>query len=261
MNGCCMKNDGEMLPTRLEFQVIVEALFEIRFAPQQGVADLLPGILMQVFDEKPRVERLPLADIPHQVRLKQPELAEQPLIRLIWNSHSLYIGDGLLGIGCSLPYPGWGAFKEIISKVIGLGFLRQIIPSPKRFSLKYVDFLPDSKFSGIDKKLNWDVVVAGESIVDSPISFRSEKTFNDYVCLFEVHSPAQVNINGVDILKSDYGLILSFDLIKNIDENLGWENFLNIFSQNLEFLHDEGKRKFFNCLSPEVNKILNPSYD
>lgn len=261
MNGYDMTQGERRLPTRLGIQVLLEALFEIRFSPKQGAADLLPGILLHAFEEKPRVERLPLADVPQQVRLMQPDLAAQPVVRLVWSTHSIYIGDSLLGIACVLPYPGWKKFKDIIQNLMNNKMIHEVLNSPNRFSVKYVDFLPDSKFPGIQNKLNWQVNIAGESYTGNPITLRTEKSMDGYVCIMEVHSPAQVQLANASQNLTELGTIVSFDLIKNLQPNLNWEDFLKNFDADVEFLHQEGKKKFFDCLTPEVNEMLMPSFD
>lgn len=263
MNGYNMTQFGQSLPTRLGLQVLIDAVFEIRFTPKQGVADLLPGVLLHAFDEKPRVERLPLADVPQQVRAMQPDLAGQPLVRLVWPTHSIFIGDSLLGVACSLPYPGWKKFKNIIDTLVNNDSIHDVVNPPTRFSLKYVDFLPDSEFDGIKDKLNWQVSIAGNSIVDTPLSLRNERVIDGYACVMEVHSPAQVQVQAteVGVPAQKFGTIVSFDLIKNSQPNSNWDEFLEVFDSQVEFLHAEVKKRFFECLAPEVFKLLNPSYD
>ncbi|MBV7418433.1 TIGR04255 family protein [Comamonas sp. CMM03] len=256
-----MEQKEQGLPTRLAFPVIIESIFEIRFAPQQGVADLLPGILLTSFPEKPRVERLPLADVPHQVRLMQPELAGQPVVRLVWDTHSIFIGDGVLGIGCAIPYPGWNKFKAIINTLMKSKTIHETLPTPDRFSVKYVDFFRDSKFPGITNKLKLDIKIADENLIESPITLRTERKMDDYICLMEVHSHAHVSFTGPEESPPETGTIISFDLIKESKDNQGWGSFLDVFDSSLEYLHNEGKNKFFGYLSPEVLKILAPTYD
>lgn len=245
------------LPTHLSFQVLIDAVVEIRFNAKQGVADLLPGLLHSLFPEKPRVERLPLADVPHQVRMMQPEFSNQPIVRLIWSTHTIFIGDGVLGVASGLPYQGWAKFREIISAVGNFSVIQDIIGVPNRISVKYVDFLPDHRFPGLENKLNWHVSVADEVINGSQIALRSERETHEYICFMEVLSPAQIEVVEGNMGRES-GTLVSFDLIKLLPNVPSWEVFLEIFHSQVDFLHLECKKKFFACLSEGAKKILMP---
>lgn len=237
--------------------MIIDAIFEIRFNASQGVADLLPGTMLNLFETPPQVERLPLADVPAQIRIQQPDLAHQPIIRLVWATHAIFIGERLLGIACKVPYPGWKKFKEIISKIINHLANLRIIDAPNRFSVKYIDFLPNEKFPEGLPLLNWKLSVGESSLVGEAVSLKSQQKVGEFVVVRDIHSRAEVQVQGGP---KQSGILLATDVVKIQDSPLDWSVFLQSFDADVDALHDEGKRQFFNCLTEEAIDILQPSY-
>lgn len=258
MTGYDMTQVEKGLPTKLEFQVIIDAIFEIRFNAHQAVADLLPGTLLQLFGTPPRVERLPLADVPQQIRIQQPELAHQPITRLVWPSHAIFVGERMLGIACTVPYPGWKEFKRIITTLINHLAEINIFEAPNRFSVKYVDFLPTEKFPESMKVLNWSLNVGESSLEGESVSLKSQQKVGDFVVVRDIHSRAEVQVQGCP---KQNGILLATDVARIQENNKAWPEFLQSFDVEVDALHDEGKRQFFTCLTKEAIEILKPTYD
>ena len=62
----------DKLPKALEREPLVDAVFEVRIKGTQPLGDILPGFLMAQLKPKPKMMRLPAADIPSQcVQLTQ----------------------------------------------------------------------------------------------------------------------------------------------------------------------------------------------
>jgi uncharacterized protein (TIGR04255 family) len=110
------------LPTKLEKEPLVDAVFEIRFAPRVPASSVIPGILFTRPETQPQqIERLPAADIPAEFRSREPSLRFQPVMRLHWDDNFLImVGDTSLGLGCKMPYPGWRNFKPHILRRFSL---------------------------------------------------------------------------------------------------------------------------------------------
>jgi len=104
----------KQLPSKLNKPPIIEALFEMRFQSDVPTSNILSGIFFTKLG-KPVVDRLlqPGIVLP-QMREHNPMLSYAPLLRIITENFSLYIGDKVFLVSCSLPYPGWTSFKNII---------------------------------------------------------------------------------------------------------------------------------------------------
>jgi uncharacterized protein (TIGR04255 family) len=73
-------------PTKLKNEPLVDAVFEIRFSSTIPASSVLPGILFAHIKGHPQIDRLPVADIPSQLRTVDPNLRFLPLIRLHWDN-------------------------------------------------------------------------------------------------------------------------------------------------------------------------------
>ena len=105
------------LPISLEREPLIDAIFEIRMDGSIHHADILPGILFQQLDPKPQIKRLPAAELPHPVRVNDPNLRFVPTQRLKWKEYFIAVGDQNIVISCQLPYPKWNNFKNAILEV------------------------------------------------------------------------------------------------------------------------------------------------
>ena len=103
------------LPTKLNKDPLVDAVFEIRLSSSMPASSVIPGILFDKLKPHPQIERLPASDIPSPIRALNPALQFQPLMRIHWNNSFLVlVGDVSLGLACKMPYPGWQSFKSHI---------------------------------------------------------------------------------------------------------------------------------------------------
>ena len=135
------------LPTILEREPLVGAVFEVRLAGDPHMSDLLPGVLFSQLDPKPTIERLPAAEIPQPIRASDPNLVFAPVILIDWREFTISFGERNLVIGCKLPYPKWPRFKEAILEIVAKVACVGIVGPVERYSLKYVNLIqaPTSK--------------------------------------------------------------------------------------------------------------------
>ena len=245
------------LPVSLDKDLIVDAIFEIRFDADEGCADVLPGLMLSIFPASPKVHRLPTADFPAQFRASQPDLMYEPLTRLDWDNYFILLGDRSIGLGCKLPYMGWLEFKKIIISVADFIVKNEMIKGIERYSMKYIDFLSAANFKNSSEFLNWEVKVGGESVTQFPTSVRYESRQDGYTVLFDIHSDAQMKVAGKD---ADSGIVISTDIIKLTPGNKKLSSIYESFNGDIENIHNLCKRKFFSCLKREAWDALGAKY-
>ena len=90
------------------------------------------------------IERLPIADLPKQIRDSDPNLRYAPTIRMQWQKFLLLLSDQSVAVGCKLPYPGWGEFRSAIMRTLDIIGDTNVVERVERYSLKYVDILESS---------------------------------------------------------------------------------------------------------------------
>jgi len=97
----------ERLPVRISPCPIVEAIFEARFVSPQPWARM-PGLLFaQVRERYPGQKMMPLAQVPGEIRRKDPALLHQPLIQFLSQNFVFQLGSRLINrVTKPNEYPG-----------------------------------------------------------------------------------------------------------------------------------------------------------
>jgi uncharacterized protein (TIGR04255 family) len=246
-------NQNRPLPTRLNKQPIVDAIFEIRFQSSVPASSVIPGILFSKFQGM-KIERLAAADIPVQIRNRDPALAAQPLARLHWEGFNVLVGDSALGLAAPFPYPGWTKFRERIINLVGeigqAGFIEHI----DRYSIKTVSLLEGENLA---KRVQVDFRAADFVLKDETFNFRVEQKKSDQLILIlQLLAPASVALFDGN---QKYGLIIDIDGINEYSGTV--EDFVIQLPARIEDLHRETKQLFFDLLTPETLDELEPVYD
>lgn len=250
------------LPTRLRKEPLVDALFEIRFTTRlPAIANVLPGMIFSKLANESNiplhVERLPIADLPIQMRNSDPFLRFQPQVRVLFDGFNILIGDFTLNIGCKMPYPGWSEFKPRITSILDLLFNTKLIEKIERYSLKYVDVIDDNDLPDRVRRSTVRLSIADHEISSETFSVRIELPRSDYIHVVQVVSSATATISSGE---SRTGLLIDVDTIAT-------PNITNVqhVIENIDLLlnniHEANKAVFFDCISQEALEYLEPIYE
>ncbi|QBH18635.1 TIGR04255 family protein [Alcaligenes faecalis] len=250
------------LPTMLQHEVLVDVVFELRFAAQQGFSDLVPGGARGLFGPVRSIEKTPVADIPHQMREIDPNLQYQPTMRMVWDDVVLLIGDRGIGIGFGSKYPGWSVFKSRIDTLLNwisdAAELASMVQKVHRYAFKYVDFIPEKYSEGIENPYRVSVAVGGESMDKNSLKIQIEKKEEFGTVLFDFSHPVQAQIENKPI---QIGTLVSIDAVRFFHAGIGWDEFREDFSRYSDLIHQKNKEYFFNTLSDAVLERLEPKYE
>ncbi len=180
------------LPTNLEREPLIDAVFEIRLSGEPQTADILPGALYNLLSPRPTLTRLPAAEIPQPIRKNDPNLNFAPLTRLDWDRYYILIGDHAITVGCTLPYPKWNNFKSAILEImkkIGDAGISAVV---ERYSTKYTNIIPAEGVSEQLSKVNINLSIAGTRIGDSHVNIQLQQFDGDILHLITVVTGASV---------------------------------------------------------------------
>ncbi|MGB4812913.1 MAG: TIGR04255 family protein [Methylophilaceae bacterium] len=245
------------LPIKLNKEPLIDAVFEVRFTSQIPASIILPGILYNILEGEKKLDSLPISQLPKEVRDADPNLKYSPISRIDWKSFFINISDNSLSISSKHPYAGWKIFKPAIIEVINILNSSNIVQSLERCAVKYVDMLPISKEKQIASMFNLNLDVAGHKLVQEAFQIRIEIPKNGFIHAVHIISSAKATLHTGE---SREGAIIDIDSI-HPERNVPMELFLENFSDKLEELHTENKAKFFECLSTETLKSLEPTYE
>lgn len=128
------------LPTKLKQDTIAEALFEIRFEhgslPEIAVGKLAGTAAWAGMAQS----RLPLGDLPQQIRDMQPDMRYQAILQLSSDDGLIIkIGPRVISAHVLAPYPGWPAFGPKLGEMVRALFDACPGPNIQRLGLRYIN--------------------------------------------------------------------------------------------------------------------------
>ena len=245
------------LPSVLEHEPLVDAVFEMRLGGEHHMADLLPGVIFGQLDPKPQFRKLPTAEVPSQIRSQEPSLAFAALVRFDHTDVTISFGDQNLVIGCKLPYPKWPAFKKQIMKIIKILEKAEIDVQVTRYSLKYVNLIQAESLKSQIAKIDMSIRVGDVEVDDDVINVRIVRQEEDTMHIITIATGVQVPPHTG---QQGFGVIVDVDSIREIEPAS-----FGVFARNLESavdtLRQENKKKFFRCLTDAALNEMEPRYD
>lgn len=241
------------LPTKLNKEPLLEALFEIRFESNISfISMILPGLLFNNLVGDKQIEQLSTAHIPDFIRLEDPNLKFAPISRVTWNNFYINIGEKVISIGCHAPYQGWENFKKAIIDVMDILKAQHIVHSVERYSVKYVNIIPMNTIEEQIASVNLNLSIANHTLSKEAFQIRVEIHEDDLIHVVSILSSAVVSIKD----STKEGIVVDIDTIaitngKPLDE----------VYKTLDSTRLANKTKFFDCLTEKTVNFLEPVYE
>ncbi len=236
------------LPKSISPCPIREAVAEARFESNVP-SDAVFGILYQALKKDfPKVEELPMAALPPQIRNADKDLAFQPHYRLTSENSTVLVGPKVIAVGMRGEYPGWTALAARIKDVLRQCSETGIVKRPVRLGLRYISFFPFD----IYPKLQLRISVDGQSWDGEETFFKTVLDRGGCKSLLQIGKGlALVGKPG------ERGSIIDIDSFTT--ETSG--EFTAVLDRFLESAHQSEKELFFTLLRPDFLETLNPVYD
>ncbi len=247
----------DKLPKKLGNEPLVDAIFEIRFSSQMPASVLLPGFLYNQLEGNKQLNMLPVAQLPKEVRDADPNLRYAPISRIDWSDFFVSIGEYSVAISCKYPYCGWENFKKAIINLLSALNESSIINRVERYSLKYIDLIPDLDAEQKVAMIELDLSIANHKLKNEQFQLRIEIPDDSFLHVVQIASTANVVVhNG----KKMEGLLIDTDSIAPF--NVPMQSLISdSLSIKLDEIHDANKQMFFNCLKPQAVAKLKPVYE
>lgn len=247
------------LPTALEHEPLVDALFEVRLKDSPSLAVILPGILFHELGLDSPAEKLPIADIPSPVRAKDPGLQYAPVVRLKWEKYYISVGERSIVVSCDMrePYPKWPNFKNAILRIIDCIGKIKVPGKVERYSLKYVNLITTSSLADQVSKINMSISLGNVNIKDEQVNIQVHKKEKDIVHILSVITGASGRRATGEAVS---GVIVDIDSIR-LMQPLDFSEFSSSLEPCLEELRQENKVKFFGCLRDATIQEMGPAYE
>ena len=238
------------LPKHITPDPILEAVAEVRFLPQP-VPDAVFGIIYPLVEgQYPAFEKLPILQLPDEVREKDPNLLFQPHYRLKAGSMTLQIGPRVISLTTS-EYDTWHTFATNVLALFRTLEERRVFGAIVRVGLRYINFFEQN----ILPRSTVRIQMAGESIVDQQIFVRTQVEAAPYVTSIQIATQASVGQPP----EARSGSAIDLDTF--VTSPVLGEDRAGQFADLLNGAHAELKQRFFALLQPDFVASLNPEYD
>ena len=249
-------NTQKKLPVSLAREPLVDAVFEVRLAGNPHLADILPGVLYSELDTKPKLQRLPAADIPQPVRSNDPNLAFAPTLRLNCDGFTISFGDRHLVVGCILPYPKWKKFKSNILEIVRIVSQIGIDGAVERYSLKYVNIIEAEDIAGQIAKIDMAMRIGDLEARSDHLQVQMHGKEGDILHILSITTGAQAKLADGS---TRIGIVVDIDSIRMV-EFPSLAEFHKQLGPEIESLRQANKAKFFGCLTDATVKEMEPTY-
>jgi len=241
-------------PKRLRRPPLLEVLFEVRFAgKQEAIGDLLPGMVFSHLGHRySKVEPLPMAQIPREMRIGDPSLKYQPHVRLAADSDALLLGDHIATLSKSPPHTGWPDFRVACNEVVTALRSTRLIHTVQRFSLKCINLLPITAGQYALDSLNAILTLDGHSATNSGLRVRAEISASPFTNVIDLAATVTAETAQGELK----GLLFSLDTIHPAPPTDFWETPLDL----LDSAHETIKGLFFSLLKEETIRSFEPEW-
>jgi len=243
----------QVMPKKLRKSPLLEALFEVRFVPVvEGAGDILPGLIFGSLRSKyPRVEQLPAAAVPRSIRAGQEALIYQASHRLHGSDGaSIQVGDRVAAVSTT-SYPGWNAFRSMITELVGVLRTTGLVKTVERFSFRYINVLTSFANGKQLPSLKLNVELVGRSPNERGFLLRTEFESGALTTVVQIATDASAKGPGnVEVS----GMLVDIDTVMKVPAS----TFFAEPMDGLEEAHRIVKETFFSLLTEEALAKLDP---
>lgn len=236
-----------MLPDKIEKCPIIDTVVEIRFRTDI-FSNAIFGIIYNEFKaDYPIIEKLPILQIPEQLRDIDPNFKFKPHYKISNDLLTIQIGPEVIAIGSKIPYVGWTDYSKNIYQFLKQLFDKKIITEVLRLGVRYVNF-----FERIDifPELNFGLKIIGNEHNCKNTIIRTELDRGEWSNSIQV-------ANNVSQNEGIIGSILDIDTFKVYSG----DKFVSNYKKEIENAHKIEKSLFFELLSDNFLQSLKPIYN
>ncbi|WP_260175422.1 MULTISPECIES: TIGR04255 family protein [Paraburkholderia] len=247
------------IPKRLGKEPLVDALFEVHFAPSEAsLASSVPGFLMFAIPGIDRtVQSLPLGSVPKEFRDSQPGLSFQPLVRLEFGRYFINVGDRSLIVGAKLPYSGWSGFRSAILSALDAVLGSGLVTSVVQCSIRYIDVVEQSIIASDISALDLGMRIAGKEITIERTTITTRLQDGRLVHDVMINNSVDAQVVNRGAVK---GIIINTATIDEFEEEPA-AKFKERLPQLADEIHASNKKVFFGLLTEDLVAKLDPIYE
>ena len=241
------------IPTKLNICPIIESVFEIRFDSKLDANIVFALIYGKLKEDFPKIEALPLAEMPASLRDTDPELKYQPAYKLHYKANEnivLQICAKSVGFSFTPEYCGWKDFSSFVNRYLNVIHETGVIGRVVRIGFRVINFIDGNVFDG--EKIRMKIHLGEEEIPYKETSIKTVFSNGEYHSTVYIVNHAQLSNNTPTRL----GSVIDVDTF-----SVTCERFFDNASVFLENIHNSEKIVFFSLLTDNYLESLQPEYE
>lgn len=227
-------NDNPIIDAGLEMSVSYNV-------PSDVIVGNLFNFLHQK-DENVGLQKLPVSNIPDEIRRMDPSLKGKPTHQLACKFGFVQVGENVLCVGGVMPYVSWDNFERFIKDVIAFLSDNSLVRKIDLVKLRYLNFFKKNIF----KSINLSIKMEGlGTLCEGATIFRTE-----IPCADGVLGVLQIT-NGVHVKNASLGLDDDGSLIdiQTVGRQVSMESLPTVVAK----LHQEVETLFVNLTKKGEN--------
>ena len=238
-----------VFPEKITPCPIIETVFELRFKSSIN-SNAVFGIIYSALQAQfPKVETLPILQIPEAIRKNDPNLRYKPSYKISNDNYIVQIGDEVIAISSNVNYPGWKNYSEVLLNVLTSLHKIKVIQNIERVGLRYINFFENINiFDNVNIKLN----MYQKEISNKNTFIRTEEHGAIFVGTIQV-------ANNISV-KNKVGSLIDIDVYNDNNKNK-LDNFFSTKKEFIDKAHLFEKKLFYDLLTEDFLKSLNPVYN
>ncbi|MDD8019191.1 MAG: TIGR04255 family protein [Bacteroidota bacterium] len=243
-----MKNESMKLPKKITPCPIVEALVEVRFESDLP-GEAIFGIIYNAFQKEfPKFDKLPILELPDQIRSNDPNLKYLPHYKLSVGDYIIQVGPKVFSFSNINEYVGWEVFYKEISLIFKKINELRIIKETQTWSFRCINIFPEIN---IFEKSDLNITLK-KNRLEKDINLLINLPSNGFVNVLRMVSFAELVSGSGKLLR---GSVIDIDT-KSSEKSSDCSDMERIISA----AHLEEKKLFFSLLEDEYIKSLKPEY-
>lgn len=238
------------LPLRISPCPIIDSVIEVRFEtsiPDDAIFGMFFG---QVKNDFPKFDKLPVAQLPDEVKLNDPNLKFSPYFQAQSEGFILRFGPRVMSLSNPGDYVGWEKYFSRFKKLF-TGFNR--LEVEKRFCRVGVRYIDHFKYD-IFPKTRMKISLEDKELAEIPKTFSCQLTENG------ISSNLQIANNIALVIENKVasgGSIIDIDSFMETPMDFTSEQIL----ETVEICHQIDKQHFFLLLKEDFLAQLCPEYE
>lgn len=179
-----------------------------------------------------------------------------PIIQLKFKGLLVMIGQRSVSVSNPAPYLGWVEFKSVIVEVFNVLLQSQQVSKIDRYSIKYVNVLKTDGVPNSSDALDWSIRIGQLGLNKQSTNVRTETVSNGLLTIITLGGGVTVQVLGQTPIQ---GALIDIDTICQTEADP--EDFMARMSSELDRIRHANKVAFFECLTNEAIRELDPTYE